>query len=37
MGAGPVALPAGARMLLASEPLPGTGMLPGDTAVWLAR
>ncbi|MEW1686685.1 glycoside hydrolase family 13 protein [Streptomyces sp. NPDC091265] len=31
----PVPLPAGAKVLLASAALDGTGMLPRDTAVWL--
>jgi alpha-glucosidase len=34
-GAEPVAMPAG-RVLLASDPLPPDGTLPGNTAVWLA-
>jgi alpha-glucosidase len=37
LGAGPVALPAEARVLLASGPLPADGTLPADTAVWLER
>ena len=37
MGGEPVALPTGARVLLASEPLPADGTLPADTAVWLER
>ena len=36
-GGEPVALPAGARALLASGALTGEGGLPQDTAVWLAR
>jgi len=36
LGDSPVALPAGVRVLLASEPLDG-GALPSDTAVWLQR
>jgi alpha-glucosidase len=35
LGAGPVALPDGARVLLASGPLPDDGTVPGDTTVWL--
>lgn len=37
MGVEPVALPAGADVLLASGPLPVDGTLPSDTAVWLTR
>jgi alpha-glucosidase len=33
-GRKPVALPEG-ELVLASGPLPETGELPGDTAVWL--
>jgi alpha-glucosidase len=35
LGEAPVALPAGARVLLASGPLDGDGRLPADTAAWL--
>jgi alpha-glucosidase len=33
-GAGPVALPVGARVLLSSEPLDDDGRVPGDVTVW---
>jgi hypothetical protein len=36
MGTGPVALPAGARALLASGEFDADGRLPADTAVWLS-
>jgi alpha-glucosidase len=35
-GAEPAALPAGARLLLASEPLDADGRVPGDVTVWAA-
>jgi len=35
MGSAPVALPAGATVLLASDALTDDGALPGDTSVWL--
>ncbi|MFF8998141.1 glycoside hydrolase family 13 protein [Streptomyces achromogenes] len=35
LGTGPVPLPAG-EVLLSSTPLPGDGVLPPDTTVWLA-
>lgn len=34
LGAAPVVLPAGARVLVASEELPKDGSVPTDTAVW---
>jgi alpha-glucosidase len=34
LGLAPVALPAGARVLLTSEPLDADGRLPGDVTVW---
>ena len=36
LGSEPIELPAGRPVLLASEPLPESGDLPPDTAVWLA-
>jgi alpha-glucosidase len=36
-GAEPVALPAGARVLLASEPVDADGRVPTDVTVWAAR
>jgi alpha-glucosidase len=35
-GAGAVPLPAGARVLLTSEPLDADGLVPGDVTVWAA-
>ena len=35
LGSTPIELPSGRPILLASEPLPDTGELPPDTAVWL--
>jgi len=35
LGTSPLELPTGRRHLLASEPLPESGGLPPDTAVWL--
>ncbi|HSL76713.1 MAG TPA: glycoside hydrolase family 13 protein [Candidatus Limnocylindrales bacterium] len=35
LGSTPIELPAGRRILLSSEPLPESGELPPDTAVWL--
>jgi alpha-glucosidase len=35
-GATPAALPAGARVLLTSEPLDADGRVPGDVTVWAA-
>jgi alpha-glucosidase len=37
LGAAPVALPEGARVLVASGELTREGALPTDTAVWLTR
>ena len=34
LGPAAVSLPAGARVLLSSEELPGDGTVPTDTAVW---
>ncbi|MGH2475729.1 MAG: glycoside hydrolase family 13 protein [Candidatus Limnocylindrales bacterium] len=36
LGSEPIDVPAGRTVILASEPLPDDGCLPGDAAVWLA-
>ena len=36
LGAKPVAVPAGARILVSSGPLTSQGLVPTDTTVWLS-